>query len=124
MRSMVSKILWYCAIPVLSGFCSGLVPTFLQSIRLLLVIINYREIRRPYKMGALECCFGSVDDVETPDPEIKRQQMLQAAVERRNKEEARGVKNPEKVKQQMRKAEEKEVHTNQATDGGLRWQVG
>ena len=54
-------------------------------------------------MGALECCFGSsVDDNVDPDPEVKRQQMLAAAERRRQAEDARGLKNPERFREQQR----------------------
>ena len=56
-------------------------------------------------MGALECCLGGGGtdyDVETPDPEVKRQQMLEAAERRRKQEDSRGLKNPERFHEQQR----------------------
>ena len=56
-------------------------------------------------MGALECCLGSGSTdykVETPDPQMKRQQMLDAAERRRQQEDSRGLKNPERFHEQQR----------------------
>jgi len=54
-------------------------------------------------MGICESCFG-VDDnqVVTPDPDVRRQQMLQAAEKRRKESEERGIKNPDRVKEQQK----------------------
>lgn len=54
-------------------------------------------------MGAFESCFGGgADDVVTPDPEVRRQQMLEAAERRQKASENRGIKNPQKVKDQQK----------------------
>jgi len=58
-------------------------------------------------MGAMECCFGGrgagyETELTTPDPDVKRQQMLAAAERRKKQEDARGLKNPERFHEQQR----------------------
>ncbi|XP_078540343.1 small VCP/p97-interacting protein [Lissotriton helveticus] len=76
----------------------------------------------------LPCLGGAAEDiVETPDPELKRRQLAEAAEKRQMEANARGIKNPQSVEQKKKRQEEIE---NQASNsvppagGGLRWQVG
>ena len=80
-------------------------------------------------MGASICCLGRGNigyEVVTPDPQMKRQQMLDAAERRRQQEDSRGLKNPERFYKQQRKRAKIEKATAQATSGDIRlkWQVG
>ncbi|XP_075423339.1 small VCP/p97-interacting protein [Ascaphus truei] len=77
----------------------------------------------------LPCLGGAADDVvETPDPELKRRQLAEAAEKRQLEASARGIKNPYAVEQKKKKKEEVENLTSNSTPvgggGGLRWQVG
>nr|XP_018672979.1 small VCP/p97-interacting protein [Ciona intestinalis] len=75
-------------------------------------------------MGSLfSCCLGN--DYETPDPEVRRQQMLEAAERRKQEYENRGLKDPEgvKAKQRKREAAEKSQEQIGSNENNLRWQV-
>ncbi|XP_040183832.1 small VCP/p97-interacting protein isoform X2 [Rana temporaria] len=79
----------------------------------------------------LPCLGGAAEDViETPDPELKRRQLAEAAEKRQMETVNRGIKNPTSVEQKKRKKEEVEKMTTEAAPpgggggGGLRWQVG
>ncbi|XP_053122406.1 small VCP/p97-interacting protein [Hemicordylus capensis] len=80
-------------------------------------------------MGLCLPCMGrAVDDVvETPDPEMKRRQLADAAEKRQMEASSRGIKNPASVEQKKRKQEEMEKRLESAgpgpQGGGLRWQV-
>ncbi|XP_072278424.1 small VCP/p97-interacting protein [Pyxicephalus adspersus] len=76
----------------------------------------------------LPCLGGAAEDVvETPDPELKRRQLAEAAEKRQMETANRGIKNPASVEQMKKKKEEVEkMSTNVApagSGGGLRWQV-
>ncbi|XP_048341230.1 small VCP/p97-interacting protein [Sphaerodactylus townsendi] len=81
-------------------------------------------------MGLCLPCLGgaAADVVETPDPEVKRRQLAEAAEKRQMEASSRGIKNPSSVEQKKRKQEEMEKRLESATPGpeggGLRWQVG
>ncbi|KAM3919709.1 small VCP/p97-interacting protein [Leptodactylus fuscus] len=79
----------------------------------------------------LPCLGGAADDVvETPDPDLKRRQLAEAAEKRQMEAAARGIKNPTSVEQKKKKKEEIDnMMANSAPaggggGGGLRWQVG
>ncbi|XP_073515561.1 small VCP/p97-interacting protein isoform X1 [Phyllobates terribilis] len=88
----------------------------------------------------LPCLGGAADDVvETPDPELKRRQLAEAAEKRQmevrslpaKQASSRGIKNPTSVDQKKKKKEEIDnMMANSAPagggggGGGLRWQVG
>ncbi|XP_049885752.1 uncharacterized protein LOC126380402 [Pectinophora gossypiella] len=76
-------------------------------------------------MGLItSCCRPSASDVMTPDAETRRRQLVEAAEKRRLEEEARGVKDPTKVKRMMARSEEMEKREKQLEkEGGaaLRW---
>ncbi|XP_043939276.1 small VCP/p97-interacting protein [Protopterus annectens] len=76
----------------------------------------------------LPCLGGAAEDVvETPDPDIKRKQLADAALKRQMEASNRGIKNPQSVEQKKRKKEEMEkcdMNQGPAGEGGLRWQVG
>lgn len=80
----------------------------------------------------LPCLGGAADDVvETPDPDLKRRQLAEAAEKRQMESAARGIKNPTSVEQKKKKKEEIETLMADsapagggAGGGGLRWQVG
>ncbi|XP_073515562.1 small VCP/p97-interacting protein isoform X2 [Phyllobates terribilis] len=80
----------------------------------------------------LPCLGGAADDVvETPDPELKRRQLAEAAEKRQMEASSRGIKNPTSVDQKKKKKEEIDnMMANSAPagggggGGGLRWQVG
>ncbi|KAB7494843.1 hypothetical protein Anas_04498 [Armadillidium nasatum] len=90
-------------------------------------------------MGICSSCFGEPSTYETPksanyvkqpDPEERRQQMLEAAERRKREQESKGLQNPERVKAKQRrmeelekKQEEMEGYQNQGGGGGLKWQV-
>ncbi|XP_075694216.1 small VCP/p97-interacting protein isoform X4 [Rhinoderma darwinii] len=80
----------------------------------------------------LPCLGGAAEDVvETPDPDLKRRQLAEAAEKRQMESVSRGIKNPTSVEQKKKKKEEID---NMMADsapaagggggGGLRWQVG
>ncbi|KAF7663252.1 hypothetical protein LDENG_00215520 [Lucifuga dentata] len=80
-------------------------------------------------MGMCLPCFGGAADdvVVTPDPEMRRQQLAEAAEKRQKETAYRGVKNPEAVERKRKKQEamEKEtMSTSVSGGGGLKWQVG
>ncbi|KAM4899193.1 small VCP/p97-interacting protein [Sylvia borin] len=80
-------------------------------------------------MGQCLPCFGDAvkDVVETPDPEIKRRQLAEAAEKRQMEASSRGIKNPSSVEQKKKKQEEIErraAASRPGGEGGLRWQVG
>lgn len=53
--------------------------------------------------SALACCpLGDTSDSATPDPEVRRRQMAEAADKRQRESEARGIKDPERVKRQQK----------------------
>ncbi|XP_006011746.1 small VCP/p97-interacting protein [Latimeria chalumnae] len=76
----------------------------------------------------LPCLGGAAEDVvETPDPEMRRKQLAEAAEKRQREASNRGIKNPHSVEQKKKKQEEMEKHAMDSTTaggGGLRWQVG
>ncbi|XP_049676197.1 small VCP/p97-interacting protein [Accipiter gentilis] len=76
----------------------------------------------------LPCMGGAVKDVvETPDPEIKRRQLAEAAEKRQMEASSRGIKNAYSVEQKKKKQEELEKRiaaSGSGGEGGLRWQVG
>ncbi|CAI9590898.1 unnamed protein product [Staurois parvus] len=78
----------------------------------------------------LPCLGGAAEDVvETPDPDLKRRQLAEAAEKRQMETVNRGIKNPTSVEQMKKKKEEVEKMTTTAAPsggggGGLRWQVG
>ncbi|XP_019407688.1 PREDICTED: small VCP/p97-interacting protein [Crocodylus porosus] len=77
----------------------------------------------------LPCLGGAAEDVvETPDPEIKRRQLAEAAEKRQMEASSRGVKNPFSVEQKKKKQEEMEKRLASSGSvgegGGLRWQLG
>ncbi|XP_076199958.1 small VCP/p97-interacting protein [Aptenodytes patagonicus] len=76
----------------------------------------------------LPCMGGAVKDVvETPDPEIKRRQLAEAAEKRQMEASSRGIKNTYSVEQKKKKQEEIEKRiaaSGSGGEGGLRWQVG
>ncbi|KAM9554366.1 LOW QUALITY PROTEIN: small VCP/p97-interacting protein [Guaruba guarouba] len=75
----------------------------------------------------LPCMGGAVKDVvETPDPEIKRRQLAEAAEKRQMEASSRGIKNAYSVEQKKKKQEEmeKRMTASGSGGGGLRWQVG
>ncbi|KAG8438342.1 hypothetical protein GDO86_008867 [Hymenochirus boettgeri] len=75
----------------------------------------------------LPCLGGAAEDVvETPDPEMKRQQLLEAAEKRQREATNRGIRDPQSVAQKKKKKEEVDnaMCTPAGGEGGLRWQVG
>ncbi|XP_051975317.1 small VCP/p97-interacting protein-like isoform X1 [Xyrauchen texanus] len=76
----------------------------------------------------LPCLSGAEDDVVvTPDPEMRRRQLAEAAEKRQKETTYRGIKNPEAVEGKKKKQEEMEkqtVNPAPAGGGGLKWQVG
>ncbi|XP_065202438.1 small VCP/p97-interacting protein [Planococcus citri] len=81
-------------------------------------------------MGVCSSCFGddSNNSDPTPDPEVRRQQQLEAVEKRLREQENRGIKNPDKVRRMQEKAKEKdrlqdEAATRYDGSGGLKWQV-
>ncbi|KAM8890669.1 small VCP/p97-interacting protein isoform 1-T3 [Spinachia spinachia] len=78
----------------------------------------------------LPCLGGAADDVVTPDPEIRRRQLAEAAEKRQKETTYRGVKNPEAVERKKKKQEEIEKQEITASasggggGGGLKWQMG
>ncbi|XP_036240922.1 small VCP/p97-interacting protein [Molothrus aeneus] len=80
-------------------------------------------------MGQCLPCMGDAvkDVVETPDPEIKRRQLAEAAEKRQMEASSRGIKNVHSVEQKKKKQEEIErrmAASRPGGEGGLRWQVG
>ncbi|XP_059477013.1 small VCP/p97-interacting protein [Neocloeon triangulifer] len=76
------------------------------------------------------CCrpSDSTQNLVTPDPEVRRQQVLEAAERRRLEQESRGVKDVDKVKRAQQRKEETERRQEEAErasghGGGLKWQV-
>ncbi|XP_040414317.1 small VCP/p97-interacting protein [Cygnus olor] len=76
----------------------------------------------------LPCLGGAVKDVvETPDPEIKRRQLAEAAEKRQMEASSRGIKSTYSLEQKKKKQEEIEKRiaaSGSGGEGGLRWQVG
>ncbi|XP_033211260.1 small VCP/p97-interacting protein isoform X2 [Belonocnema kinseyi] len=72
------------------------------------------------------CCKPSAtyEDL-TPDPEVRRQQLVAAAEKRQAEQETRGIKNVDAVKRQQRLDEERRKREEVAapTDGPLKWQM-
>ncbi|NWS91913.1 SVIP protein, partial [Toxostoma redivivum] len=70
------------------------------------------------------CMGGAVKDVvETPDPEIKRRQLAEAAEKRQMEASSRGIKNASSVEQKKKKQEEIErrmAASRPGGEGGLR----
>ncbi|KAM9302063.1 small VCP/p97-interacting protein [Gastrophryne carolinensis] len=57
----------------------------------------------------LPCLGGAAEDVvETPDPELKRRQLVEAAEKRQAEAANRGIKNPTSVEHMKKKKEEVE----------------
>ncbi|XP_067038682.1 small VCP/p97-interacting protein-like [Acropora muricata] len=77
-------------------------------------------------MGCCLDCLSPQPEVENPDPETRRRQQEEAALKRQQQSEARGVRDPERLKrEQMRKENrEKEALKQGPSDGGLKWTVG
>ncbi|NXA80539.1 SVIP protein, partial [Thryothorus ludovicianus] len=73
-----------------------------------------------FAMGqCLPCMGGAVKDVvETPDPEIKRRQLAEAAEKRQMEASSRGIKNVSSVEQKKKKQEEIERRTAASRPGG------
>ncbi|OCT82077.1 small VCP/p97-interacting protein [Xenopus laevis] len=77
----------------------------------------------------LPCLGGAAEDVvETPDPEMRRRQLAEAAEKRQMEASNRGIKDPYSVEQKKKKKEEMEQALSSSAPagegGGLRWQVG
>ncbi|NXS02637.1 SVIP protein, partial [Oxylabes madagascariensis] len=72
----------------------------------------------------LPCMGGAVKDVvETPDPEVKRRQLAEAAEKRQMEASSRGIKNAHSVEQKKKKQEEIErrmAASRPGGEGGLR----
>uniref|UniRef100_A0A8B9ZE72 Small VCP interacting protein n=1 Tax=Anas platyrhynchos TaxID=8839 RepID=A0A8B9ZE72_ANAPL len=72
----------------------------------------------------LPCLGGAVKDVvETPDPEIKRRQLAEAAEKRQMEASSRGIKNTYSLEQKKKKQEEIEKRiaaSGSGGEGGLR----
>ncbi|KQK77600.1 small VCP/p97-interacting protein [Amazona aestiva] len=67
----------------------------------------------------LPCMGGAVKDVvETPDPEIKRRQLAEAAEKRQMEASSRGIKNAYSVEQKKKKQEEMEKRMTASGSGG------
>ncbi|KAM4779815.1 small VCP/p97-interacting protein isoform 3-T3 [Cyanocitta cristata] len=67
----------------------------------------------------LPCMGGAVKDVvETPDPEIKRRQLAEAAEKRQMEASSRGIKNAYAVEQKKKKQEEIEKRIAASRPGG------
>ncbi|KAE8606140.1 hypothetical protein XENTR_v10010608 [Xenopus tropicalis] len=81
-------------------------------------------------MGLCLPCLGGAagDVVETPDPEVRRRQLAEAAEKRQMEASTRGIKDPYSVEQKKKKKEEMEKALSDSSPagegGGLRWQVG
>ncbi|XP_051166346.1 small VCP/p97-interacting protein isoform X2 [Leptopilina boulardi] len=80
-------------------------------------------------MGIFASCCKPSDSYQdlTPDPEVKRRQMTEAAEKRQMEQESRGIKNMDAVKRQQRLDEERrqreEIGGNNANQGPLKWQM-
>ncbi|XP_013784114.1 uncharacterized protein LOC106468243 [Limulus polyphemus] len=75
----------------------------------------------------LQCFKGSSsDEYSNPDPAVRRQQLAAAAEQRKKEAEARGIKDPEKVKRQQQRQEAVDAAMEQKgrEEGNLQWQVG
>ncbi|OXB71822.1 UNVERIFIED_CONTAM: hypothetical protein H355_009629 [Colinus virginianus] len=67
----------------------------------------------------LPCMGGAVKDVvETPDPEVKRRQLAEAAEKRQMEASSRGIKNVYSVEQKKKKQEEIEKRMAASSPGG------
>ncbi|NXQ26227.1 SVIP protein, partial [Alaudala cheleensis] len=89
-------------------------------------------VRRRFLGGAAGCAMGQClpcmggavkDVVETPDPEIKRRQLAEAAEKRQMEASSRGIKNVHSVEQKKKKQEEIErrmAASRPGGEGGLR----
>ncbi|GBP11597.1 hypothetical protein EVAR_77734_1 [Eumeta japonica] len=66
----------------------------------------------------ISCCRPSASEVITPDVETRRMQQAQAAERRRVESEARGVKDPERVKRMQQRSEEMERHEKELEKKG------
>ncbi|NWW11014.1 SVIP protein, partial [Oreocharis arfaki] len=67
----------------------------------------------------LPCMGGAIKDVvETPDPEIKRRQLAEAAEKRQMEASSRGIKNAYSVEQKKKKQEEIEKRIAASRPGG------
>ncbi|NXO89046.1 SVIP protein, partial [Certhia brachydactyla] len=76
-------------------------------------------------MGQCLPCMGGAgkDVVETPDPEVKRRQLAEAAEKRQMEASSRGIKNVYSVEQKKKKQEEIErriASSRSGGEGGLR----
>lgn len=94
-----------------------------------LFVLDPNRCRAPETMGmCLPCLGGAAEDiVETPDPELRRRQLAEAAEKRQMEANARGIKNPQSVEQKKKRQEEIEKQSANSVPpagGGLRWQVG
>ncbi|KAF4519216.1 hypothetical protein B566_EDAN015322 [Ephemera danica] len=82
-------------------------------------------------MGACySCCLRShsSQNLITPDAETRRRLQLEAVEKRKQEQEHRGIKDPEKLKRQQQKKEElekleKDAAFNKQGEGGLKWQM-
>ncbi|TMW41132.1 hypothetical protein DOY81_013788 [Sarcophaga bullata] len=80
--------------------------------------------------GICSSCFGnSAEETNLmPSPETRRRQQLEAAEKRRQENEARGIKDPERVKRQQQRTEELQRREEEAARMGaagqptLKWQ--
>uniref|UniRef100_A0A8C5N088 Small VCP/p97-interacting protein n=1 Tax=Leptobrachium leishanense TaxID=445787 RepID=A0A8C5N088_9ANUR len=76
----------------------------------------------------LPCLGGAAEDVvETPDPDLKRRQLAEAAEKRQMEASSRGIKNPSSVDHQKKKKEEVERMSSSTeapgAGGGLRVRI-
>ncbi|XP_041075172.1 small VCP/p97-interacting protein-like isoform X1 [Polyodon spathula] len=67
----------------------------------------------------LPCLSRAPEDVvQTPDPEIRRKQLAEAAEKRQKEVTNRGIKNPEAVERKKKKLEEMEKHALTSSKSG------
>ncbi|KAM5126648.1 small VCP/p97-interacting protein, partial [Mantella aurantiaca] len=75
-------------------------------------------------MGLCLPCLGGGAEDETPDPDVMRRQLAEAAEKRQMESANRGIKNPMSVEQKKKKKEEVEKMTTitepAGGGGGLR----
>ena len=72
-------------------------------------------------------CFGppeSSKDDATPDSETQRRLQEEAAMNRRQKDSSRGVKDPQSVKRQQERDRVVTEAPSTNRGAGMRWQVG
>jgi small VCP/p97-interacting protein len=72
-------------------------------------------------------CFGppeSSEDERTPDTETRRRLQEEAAMNRRQKDTSRGIKDPQSVRRQQDKDRVVAEAPSRSSGAGLRWNVG